>query len=181
MRHTTARGRMPGDHAHAEQAGVGSQCEHVHAHAHHLPALPPCFSSHSYFYGPSEQWDFFYAVRDQVRECPAGCALPSAVWLPWMWLLLELAQQLGCMLRPTDPVPAPPPITHVQWGNKWAMQTTHENITTEAEFDELLAQVGAPHYCALCASGVPVCMATCNQRRRQVGILQTPYCTYTRP
>ncbi|PRW33031.1 Regulatory recX [Chlorella sorokiniana] len=49
----------------------------------------------NYFYGPSEQWDFFYSVTDQ-------------------------------------------------WGNKWAMQTTHNNISTEQAFDELLAEVVWP-------------------------------------
>lgn len=53
------------------------------------------------------------------------------------------------------------------------MQTTHDNITTEAEFDQLLAQVGVASVCVKHLRA-PVCMATCKQRRRQVGILQTP-------
>lgn len=104
----------------------------------------------SYFYGPNEQWDFFYSVTDKV--CLAGacwmrsasrsgsclCCQPRRAHALPLRLLPSSSHTRSASL--TLPAPA---FTHLvlQWGNKWAMQTTHQNVTTEEGFDALLAEV----------------------------------------
>ncbi len=39
-----------------------------------------------------------------------------------------------------------------QWGQKWALQTSHQNLTTEAEWDTMVEQVRMPPLYSVCDS-----------------------------
>lgn len=67
------------------------------------------------------------AFLPRGQQC-AATAMCSHRWQ----LAVCTAQQSSCILGH---------LCRLQWGNKWALQTSHQNLTTEAEWDAMVEQV----------------------------------------